>query len=168
MNSELVAVRRDKDEFVPYSECINNRRYEITSLLEHLAIMPMTAYHYNCSSEWILNKRTLSNSYWSFITEGEGELLLGNCTSNVRAGQFILFPAGVEHSLTPVSNSCMSMINIHFQARVYNLIDICGLLDLGGVYDDTEERIDGVSLEIARLYILSLSPIFLLVVNILI
>ena len=152
MKKEPLTIKYNKNDFMPYSAHVIGRYREIASLLEHLAIMPMTAFHFNCSSEWRLSKRTLSNSYWSFITEGEGELLLGNYTSKVRAGQLILFPAGVEHSLTPVSNRCMSMINIHFQVRFYNLIDICGLLDLGGVYDDTGERFDGISSEIARLY----------------
>ena len=154
MKNEPVTVKHDKDNFTPYSESIIDRRHEIMPLLEHLAIMPMTAYHYNCSKEWKLSKRSLTNSYWSFITDGEGELLLGNRVIKVSAGQFILFPARVEHSLMPAPNKCISMINVHFHARVYNLIDICGLLGLGDVYSDATEKFSSVSAEASRLYAL--------------
>ena len=154
MRNQPVTVRHSKSKFAPYADSVTDRHREIASLLEHLAIVPMTAYHYDCSSEWALVGRTLPNSYWSFITEGDGELLLDGRSMEVSAGQIILFPARVEHSIAPVAGSGMSMINVHFQARVYNLIDVCGLLAMGSVFDDVTKRFAALSEEAARLYIL--------------
>lgn len=154
MSSGPITERYGKHDFTAYADGIAIRSNEIAPLLDHLSIMPMTAYHYKCSSTWRLERRILSNSYWSLITEGEGELTLGERAINVRAGQLILFPARMEHALTPNAGCCMSMINVHFQARVYNLIDICGLLGIGSVFDDVAKRFIALSEEAARLYIL--------------
>jgi AraC-like DNA-binding protein/mannose-6-phosphate isomerase-like protein (cupin superfamily) len=148
------AARVVKEDLPPYSQRLNDGRHDFEPLLEHLAITPISAYHYNCSSDWQLHKRTLSNSYWSLITAGEGELMLKSRKIKIGAGQFIMFPAGMEHALTPVAGSCMSMINVHFQARVYNLIDICGLLELSGCFDDTVGGFTRSSKEAVRVYAL--------------
>ncbi len=145
----------EKADFVPYTQCRDGEWYEAEALLEHLAITPIAAYLYHCSAEWKLVKRTLPNSYWSLIIGGEGELLLGSDKLKVKAGQLVIFPARIEHALTPIAGSCMSMINVHFQARVYNLIDICGLIGLSGIFPDDTALITQRAKECTKLYALN-------------
>ncbi len=144
----------DKADFSAYPQFHDDAGYEFEPLLEHLAITPMSAYHYNCSTEWKLAKRTLPNSYWSLIIAGEGELMLKSRKLPVKPGQLVLFPARVTHALTPAAGSRMIMINIHFQARVYNLIDICALLGLSGIFADKNESFTELSRKCAKLYAL--------------
>jgi AraC-like DNA-binding protein len=148
------ATKLEHDDYVAYPRNTDDGRHDFGSLLEHLAITPISAFHYNCSSAWRLAKRSLPNCYWSLITAGEGELLVKSRKVKVKAGQLLIFPARLEHALTPVAGSCMSMINVHFQARVYNLIDICGLVDLNGCFADLTGNFTIMSQELARLYTL--------------
>ena len=46
------------------------------------------------------------------------------------------------------------MINIHFQARIYNLIDICSLLGLSGIFVDATGSFTELSRKCAKLYAL--------------
>jgi AraC-like DNA-binding protein len=144
----------DKAGFSEYPQFQDDARYEFEPLLEHLAITPISAFHYHCSAEWKLVKRTLPNSYWSLIIAGEGELMLKSRKLQVKTGQLLLFPARMEHALTPLAGSCMSMINIHFQARIYNLIDICSLLGLSGIFADETGSFTELSRKCAKLYAL--------------
>jgi AraC-like DNA-binding protein len=142
-------------DFAPYAQCCNDGWHELESLLEHLVITPISAYFYHCSAEWKLAERTLPNSYWSLIIDGEGELLLGADKLKVKAGQLLIFPAQAKHALTPTAGSCMSIINIHFQAKVYNLIDICELIGLRGVFPDETGIFTQRSKECTKLYALN-------------
>ncbi len=142
-----------KDFFKPY----NNSVHEHGKLLSHLSIEVLSANYYQCSKAWVLKPRRINDSYWTWITRGHGKLRLGdeNIEYTVKKGDFILFPQYCLHSLQPESGSLMSMINVHFHARLYGNIDMVSYYGLGGIHKDNKNSFfEFSSHEAAREYCL--------------
>ena len=148
--------RCDNTFFAPYPQHSKTSESSLYSALDTLHITALNAHYYNCGTSWHLKTRTLGNSYWSYIVAGEGRLTLAGTESNIKKGDFILFPSSQEHSIEPLNGSNMAMINVHFNAHLYGNIDICSALELGGIIKNTTAHLAGISLEAARLY--SLTP----------
>ena len=149
----VIAKRLGKDFFKAY----NSSAYTSDQLLSHLNIEVVSANHFECSEKWLLEPRRINDSYWTWIISGHGKLLLGDDNREyiVKKGDFILFPQYCLHSLKPDPESAMSMINVHFHARLYGILDMVSHYDLGGVYKDNENNLfEANSLEAAREYCL--------------
>jgi len=139
----------EKNFFKPYRESFFDS--------EHLNIEVVSASYFECSEEWDLEARRINDSYWTWIIAGQGCLCLGDEKKEyiVKKGDFILFPQYHLHSLKPDAGSAMSMINVHFHARLYDMIDMVAHYNLGGVYKDSGNKLfESNSYEAAREYCL--------------
>jgi AraC-like DNA-binding protein/mannose-6-phosphate isomerase-like protein (cupin superfamily) len=144
-----------EDYFRAYKEPMSDSE----KLLSHLNIEVVSANGYECSEKWDLAPRRVNDSYWTWIISGQGSLVLGDDKTKymVGKGDFILFPQYCLHSLKPEPGSTMSMINVHFHARFYGILDMLAHYDLGGVYKNQENGLFEInSYESAREY--SLKP----------
>lgn len=56
-------------------------------LLSHLQVEGIFARWYQCYNNWQLPPRRVSNSYWSWILEGQAELRLGDSKSRPLIGK---------------------------------------------------------------------------------
>lgn len=126
----------DHSCFRPYNGSSDNSG----QLLSHLNIEAISANYFECFKSWELKPRRVNDSYWTWITRGRGRLLLGDDNTEYTVGKddFILFPQYCLHSIKPDSGSSMSMINVHFHARLYDIVDMVAYYNLGGVYKDNE------------------------------
>jgi AraC-like DNA-binding protein len=140
-----------KDFFEPYNEASG----DFDRLLPHLNIEAVSAAWFECSKRWSLKPRRINDSYWTRIISGRGRLRLGdeNAEYSVGPGNFILFPQYSLHSLQPEPGTEMAMINVHFHARLYGILDMTAYCNLGGIYRDCE-LFDFNSREAAREYTL--------------
>ena len=147
----IVAKGLGRDFFEAYKESDSGQ------LLSHLNIDVVSAMWFECSEKWSLKPRRMNDSYWTWIISGRGSLRLGddNTEYMVGEGDFILFPQYYLHSLKPEPGIAMSMINVHFHARLYGILDMVSHYDLAGVYKDKENKLfEFNSREAAREYCL--------------
>lgn len=125
--------------------------------MSHLNIEAVSATWFECSEKWSLGPRRANDSYWTWIISGRGKLRLGDDHTEYMLGErdFILFPQYYLHSLKPEPGTAMSMINVHFHARLYGIIDMLSYYNLAGVYKDKENGLfEFNSREAAREYCL--------------
>lgn len=105
-------------------------------LIQHLAVKPLWARHYRCKPSWELPERKLPNAYFTYLLQGRGKVRLAEDIYSVTAGDLIFFPEGTVHSFTHPDGESLEMINMHFHAQVFGLIDFLSLQGLRGVFRD--------------------------------
>lgn len=119
-------------------------------LVSHLVISPLSASHYLCTPEWRLVPRKLQNSYWTLLLKGHGSVRIEDEVFPVGPGDLILFPEAVLHSFDHPKNEKLEMINVHFHAKVYGLMDFLRLQGLKGVFHNPAGLTESISNEMAR------------------
>ncbi len=141
-------------DFPEYEINGNSGKAEIVALLPHLSVNTESAILYECTEFWTLEPRTLPTSYWSWIKSGKGTVKIRNIPGVIKAepGSFILFPAEWEHSFFPETGEEMKMVNVHFHAKFYDILDAPRLFRLAGKFPDTENNIGKRSLELCRIF----------------
>ncbi len=119
-------------------------------LVSHLAINPISATHYICTPDWRLLPRKLQNSYWTFLIRGHGIVAIEEKINHVGPGDLILFPEGVLHSFEHPKGEKLEMINVHFHAKVYGLMDFLSLKGLKGIFNNLGSFPKLISHELTR------------------
>jgi len=137
-------------DYTPYpalSEEVFNLNFKVEAI---------SAIWFKCSEDWTLPERRLADSYWSIITAGHGAVHLGEDGKkhSVKAGDFILFPCYSLHSMHPAPGTRMEMINVHFHALLYGILDVTGIFGLDGIYGKNTATLQEQSEEAAREYCL--------------
>lgn len=137
-------------DYTPYPGCGEE------VLAVNFKVEPVSATWFKCSEHWTLPERRLADSYWSMITSGHGTVYLDEERKkySVKAGDFILFPCYSLHSMCPASGSKMEMINVHFHALLYDMLDVTGAFGLAGIYNRDTATLQAQSEEAAREYCL--------------
>lgn len=123
-------------------------------LYSHLEVSPLSSMHYYCKQEWQLKLRKLQNSYWTFLIKGSGKIVIDKIGYQVKAGDMIFFPEGTNHSFTHGESNGLEMINVHFHAKIYSLMDYLKLNNITGVFRDSYGLVNSISRELARLHAL--------------
>ena len=144
-----------EEDFSAYSSGFTESgRAMLEHLVSHLAISPISAIHYLCTPEWRLPPRKLQNSYVTLLTGGHGTVTMEDKVYLVGPGDLILFPEGILHSFEHPAGVSMEMINVHFHAKVYGLMDFLRLQGLEGVFHDAASLPESISHELARVFAL--------------
>ncbi|MFA7231730.1 MAG: AraC family transcriptional regulator [Victivallaceae bacterium] len=147
--------KSESDEFISFQVAATGETSSgLGQLLNHLMVNPVSAVNFICTPEWQVETRTVTDSYWSFIVAGRGKVTLEGDAFTVEPGQLILFPAGVEHAFHPLAGESMEMTNVHFYARVYDVIDLPGLLGMRGAFVDRNGSFALISAAAARSFAL--------------
>jgi AraC-like DNA-binding protein len=136
------------------SEFTESDKGMLEHLVSHLSLSPISATHYHCTSEWRLFPRKLQNSYWTLLINGHGTIKIEDKVYRVGPGDMIFFPEGVLHSFDHRGDAELEMINVHFHAKVYGLMDFLRLKGIQGVFHDTAGFPELISRELARAYAL--------------
>lgn len=105
---------------------------------QHLSILPLRCCRFECASDWRLLPRQLDHPYFTCWESGYARLRLGLENYELKGGELVVFPRGIEHEITPVDHCPCTMINLHFQALINGATDLPGLLGVGGVYTEIE------------------------------
>ena len=144
-----------RDEFPAYpSEFTESGGSMLEHLVSHLVIKPISAIHYLCRPEWSLPPRKLQNSYWTLLIKGHGTVTMEDKTYHVCPGDLIIFPEGIRHSFEHPEGESLEMINVHFHAKVYGLMDFLRLHGMEGIFHDPAGLPDSISRELARVFAL--------------
>ncbi len=135
----IVASQREVESLQPYRP----QDEDVVAALNHLHIEPVSANWFDCTPEWQLKPRRMSESYWTRVTSGYGTLYLGDNEEEyeIGPGNLIMFPQYCLHSIVPDRGCAMSMINVRFLARLYGILDLVSHYNLGGV---NEDNVDGL------------------------
>ena len=139
-------------DFFPYP--VQGRKAEFSILkhmVQHLSIKPLWVKHWKCQQQWSLMPRKLQNSYITFLIKGRGEIKQGGLVYQVSPGDMIFFPEGVMHSFSHPDGEYLEMINIHFYAKVYGLMDFLSLQGLQGVFHDQTDFSGAIAFELAKI-----------------
>jgi AraC-like DNA-binding protein len=123
-------------------------------LVSHLAIIPVSAIHYKCTPVWRLPPRNLQNSYWTLLISGHGTIMMNDNVYQAGPGDLIFFPEGIRHSFEHPEGESLEMINVHFHAKVYGLMDFLRLQGLEGVFHDPAVLPESISHDLARVFAL--------------
>jgi len=146
---------KSKEDFPAYpSVSTESGNGMLEHLVSHLAINPVSAMHYLCTPEWRLPPRKLQNSYWTLLISGHGHVTMDDKVYPVGPGDLIFFPEGIRHSFEHPAGESMEMINVHFHAKVYGLMDFLRLQGLEGVFHDAAGFSGSISRELARVFAL--------------
>lgn len=120
------------------------------------SVKPISAIWFKCSERWNLPERRLADSYWSMITAGHGTVHIGEERKafKVKAGDFVMFPRYSLHSMYPDTGIRMEMINVHFHALLYDMLEMTEVFELGGLVQSDTAFLLEQSQEAAREYCL--------------
>jgi len=144
-----------QEEFQSYpSEFTESGSEMLEHLVSHLVISPVSAIHYLCKPEWLMPSRKLQDSYWTLLIKGHGAVTLEDKTYHVGPGDMIFFPEGVQHAFEHPAGESLEMINVHFHAQVYGLMDFLRLHGMQGVFHDSAGLPESVTRELARVFAL--------------
>lgn len=143
--------RMHPEDFSAYASGISESgKSMLEHLVSHLLISPISATHYFCTPEWRLQARNLQNSYWTFLIRGHATVEIEGKAYKVGPGDIIFFPESAWHSFHPRRGEETEMINVHFHAKVYGLMDFLRLKGLEGVFRDLAGLTELISNEFAR------------------
>jgi len=150
-----ILMHKQGEDFEAYpAQFTESGKDMLEHLVSHLTISPVSAIHYFCTPEWTLPVRKLQNSYWTLLLNGHGTVTLEDNAYHVAPGDLILFPEGVLHSFVHPEGERLEMINVHFHAKVYGLMDLLKLEGLFGVFHDVSEFPETISQMLAKAHTL--------------
>ena len=143
-----------KERFAPFAVSGSASSVELAALLPSLRVEAESARYYACGPEWKVEPRTRPTSYWSWIVSGRGTVTMQCVSGGIAAepGSLILFPAEVKHSFYPGPGEAMEMINVHFFAKFYDILDMPGLINLSGKFLDKPGVCGQRSWELCRVF----------------
>lgn len=143
------------EEFSAYpSNLTESEQSMLEHLFSHLVVTPVSATHYLCTPEWRVLPRKLQNCHWTLLIRGHGIITIGDNTFRAEPGDVIFFPEGICNSFDHKSEEDFEMINVHFHAKVYGLMDIVRLQKIEGVFHDPSGLFHKISVELARIFAL--------------
>jgi AraC-like DNA-binding protein len=133
---KIVSWRRDPASYAPFPAGGADANSVAALFLEQSVITPSRAIEWKSSPEWRLGPRTLQNSMWMLVLNGEAKGWIGDPAQmfSIRKHDFIFFPAGVPHDVIPGPDRFFRYINVHFTMELYAACDVMHLLNLRGRY----------------------------------
>lgn len=143
------------EEFPAYPlNLMESEKSMLEHLFSHLVVNPISATHYLCTPEWRVLPRILQNSHWTLLIHGHGIITIGDNIFRAEPGDLIFFPEGIRHSFDHTGEEDCEMINVHFHAKIYGLMDILRLQKTAGVFRDSSGLSSKISVELARIFAL--------------
>lgn len=142
---------RDLSTFDPYQEVPHLAPAQLDNWLSAVEITPVSAMEWNWPRHWIISPRVVYDSMFFWIESGSGTAWYGDPAVAVpfQAGDLLLIPQGVPHSIEATDAEESHVYAVHFFATLYggtNYLKMLGYPQLipircGSPYKEISERL---------------------------
>ena len=142
---------RDSSSFPPYSEVPHLAPGQLDSWLSAVAITPVSAMEWDWPRHWIISPRVVYDSMFFWVASGSGTAWFGDPAVAVafRAGDLLLIPQGVRHSIEGTAAEEPHVFAVHFFATLYGGINYLKMMGYphripgrrGSPYKEISERL---------------------------
>ncbi|MFH1969977.1 MAG: AraC family transcriptional regulator [Verrucomicrobiota bacterium] len=121
---------RPADTFAPFPKALPNPDGHLDQWLEHTAVVTLCAREWKCKQGWRVGPRMLNDTLWYWFENGSGWYSLGKDgpRKTFRAGDLLLIPQGMEHTVELYRGRGVRHISAHFHAHVFSNINLLTLL----------------------------------------
>jgi len=121
---------RPVDAFPTFLKALPDPEGRLDSWLEHTAVVPLSAREWKCKQGWRVGPRILNDTFWYWFENGSGWYRLGKDgpRKTFRAGDLLLIPQGMEHTVELFRGRGVRHIAVHFHAHVFSSINLLTLL----------------------------------------
>jgi AraC-like DNA-binding protein/mannose-6-phosphate isomerase-like protein (cupin superfamily) len=142
---------RDLSTFDPYPKVPHLAPAQLDNWLSAVEITPVSAMEWNWPRRWIISPRVVYDSMFFWIESGSGTAWFGDPAVAVpfEAGDLLLIPQGVRHSIEATDAEEAHVFAVHFFATLYggtNYLKMMGYPHLipsrcGSPYREISERL---------------------------
>jgi|GEM_PF-724246 len=129
-NINSVDSMRPSDTFAPFPKASPDPEHRLDQWLEHTAVVVLSAREWKCRQGWRVGPRVLNDTLWYWFENGNGWYSLGKdgLRQTFRAGDLLLIPQGLEHTVELYRGRGVRHIAAHFHAHVFSSINLLTLL----------------------------------------
>jgi AraC-like DNA-binding protein/mannose-6-phosphate isomerase-like protein (cupin superfamily) len=112
---------RDLSTFDPYPEVPHFAAAQLDNWLSAVEIAPVSAMEWNWPRHWIISPRVVYDSMFFWIESGSGTAWFGDPAVAIpfSAGDLLLIPQGIRHSIEATATEESHVFAVHFFATLY-------------------------------------------------
>ncbi|HEY0308895.1 MAG TPA: AraC family transcriptional regulator [Acidobacteriaceae bacterium] len=141
---------RDLDSFEDMGDVPNVDPLDMEKLLHAISFDAVSATEWRWEEGWRVGPRSIHDSMWFYIAEGEGHGWTGNPTQKFeyRSGSLILLAPDVPHMIEPTSQQS-HLFAVHFHARAFSAVNVLSLLRLPPVWTRLDDSLETAATRLA-------------------
>jgi AraC-like DNA-binding protein/mannose-6-phosphate isomerase-like protein (cupin superfamily) len=149
-----ISGRKHLDSFKSFLDSEKSKNEPFLFWLEHTSITPISSYQWACKKEFWQKKRSLNDTMWYFVMEGElkGWVNKANEVVKIKKGQLILIPRKMEHEFWSANNQDLILNTTHFYANVFRCIDLINFLQIKDPVEDCDIELFGSCQKLSKEY----------------
>jgi AraC-like DNA-binding protein len=143
---------RDLDSFEDTGDIPGVAPADLERLLHTIAFDAVSATEWKWESGWLVGPRSIHDSMWFYIVEGEGCGWSGTPSNRFayQAGSLILLGPDTQHAILPKPNTHCHCYAVHFHARSFSAINVLSLLGLPSIWDSADDSFATASIRLTR------------------
>lgn len=121
---------REASTFRPFQEFASLPPAQLDGWLAAMKIQVVSALEWEWPRQWKVGPRVLNDSMFFWFESGSGKASFGNPakTYDFRAGDMLLIPQGMEHSIEGSAGEEPHVFAVHFYATLFGGIDLLRML----------------------------------------
>jgi AraC-like DNA-binding protein len=143
---------RDLDSFEDIGDIPGVDPADLERLLHAITVDAVSATEWRWESGWNVGPRSIHDSMWFYIVEGEGRGWTGTPANKFRykSGSLILLAPDTEHLIEPADNAQSHVIAVHFHARAFSAISVLSLLGMPSVWTSPDDSLATASMRLVK------------------